>query len=97
MAELEFRYAPRPDWDQLVHVFFAELWKGELTESEEMKPGWFSVADIPFGSMWPDDLIWLPKVLAGNRLRGRFMFGERETSLGHEVTVVTDFLGLSDS
>lgn len=91
VAQLEFRYAPRSDWDQLVHVFFAESWEGEPTESEEMKPGWFRVADIPFASMWPDDAIWLPQVLAGNRLRGRFRFGEGETILGYEVSVVADF------
>lgn len=91
MAQLEFRYAPRPDWDQLVHVFLAETWDGEPTESDEMKPGWFPVADIPFASMWPDDSIWLPEVLSGNRVRGRFRFGEGETILEHELHRIADF------
>lgn len=81
VAQLEFRYAPRPDWDQLVRVFFAEDWEGEPTESEEMRPGWYTVSDIPFHSMWPDDRIWLPEVVAGTLVRGRFVFGEGEEIL----------------
>ncbi len=91
MAELEFRYAPRPDWDQLVHVFFAEDWEGEPTESEEVKPGWYATPGIPFSSMWPDDAIWLPEALAGNRIRGKFSFGEGETILEHELFRIDDF------
>jgi 8-oxo-dGTP pyrophosphatase MutT (NUDIX family) len=91
MAELEFRYAPRPDWDQLVHVFFAESWEGEPTESEEMKPGWYAIPTIPFHSMWPDDSIWLPEVVSGNRIRGKFSFGEGETILEHELFRIDDF------
>ncbi|NTW15301.1 MAG: NUDIX domain-containing protein [Candidatus Moranbacteria bacterium] len=90
MAQLEFRYGPRPDWDQLVHVFFAEDWEGEPEESEEMRPEWYAVADIPFGSMWPDDAIWLPEVLAGKPISGRFRFGEGETILEHEILPVTE-------
>lgn len=91
VAQLEFRYAPRPDWDQLVHVFFADMWEGEPTESEEVRPGWFRVADIPFHSMWPDDSIWMPEVLSGNLVRGRFMFGEGEVIFEHELCRVGDF------
>ncbi len=91
VAQLEFMYSVRPDWDQLVHVFFAEAWEGEPTESEEMRPGWYAVSDIPFDSMWPDDRIWLPEVLGGNLIRGRFVFGEGETIIEHEISAVPDF------
>ncbi|NTW75597.1 MAG: NUDIX domain-containing protein [Candidatus Moranbacteria bacterium] len=91
VAQLEFRYAPRPDWDQLVHVFFAETWDGEPTESDEMKPGWFPVADIPFASMWPDDAIWLPHVLDGESLRARFVFGEEDEILEQDIKTGSGF------
>ena len=91
VAQLEFRYSVRPDWDQLVHVFFAEDWEGEPTESEEMRPGWYRIPDIPFHSMWPDDAIWLPEVLSGNLIRGRFVFREGEAILEHVVDSVSNF------
>jgi 8-oxo-dGTP pyrophosphatase MutT (NUDIX family) len=91
VAQLEFRYMPRPDWDQLVHVFFAEKWEGDETESEEMRPEWYKIPDIPFDSMWPDDSIWLPEVVSGNRVRGKFIFGERETILDYELHRTVDF------
>jgi hypothetical protein len=28
--------------------------------------------------MWPDDRLWLPRVLAGERLRGDFLFRSGE-------------------
>ena len=91
VAQLEFMYSVRPGWDQLVHVFFADEWEEEPTESEEMRPGWYAVSDIPFDSMWPDDRIWLPEVLGGNLIRGRFVFGEGETIIEHEISAVPDF------
>jgi len=90
MAELEFLFAD-PDkagWNQLVHVFVAEKWEGEPTESEEMRPQWFNIKDIPFGQMWPDDPFWLPKVLNGNFVRASFTFGDGDIILKQRVEVV---------
>ena len=35
-----------------VHVFCATQFDGVVKESEEMKPQWFDVADVPFDDMW---------------------------------------------
>jgi len=63
-------------WDQKVHVFLAEKWKGLPKETEEMKPGWFSFGSIPYGEMWQDDRHWLPLVLEGKKVKARFVFGK---------------------
>jgi 8-oxo-dGTP pyrophosphatase MutT (NUDIX family) len=68
-------------WDNFVHVFLAEEWEGEPAESREMRPEWFSFEGIPFKRMWQDDSHWLPLVLKGKKLRGRFVFGEDGNSL----------------
>ena len=86
-AELEFLFANKPEWNQLVHVYFCEKWEGEPIESEEMKPEWFKVADIPFKDMWPDDPFWLPKVIAGDFVKASFTFGDGDVILKQQVEV----------
>lgn len=66
---LEFRFPARSEWDSECHVFTAP-WRpayGTPTETEEMAPRWVDLNDIPYHSMWPDDAIWLPRVLAGDK------------------------------
>ena len=76
VAELTFLFTYRPEWSQVVHVFLARTWDAEPVETVEMAPEWFCVEDIPYERMWQDDRHWLLRVLAGERLRGRFVFGE---------------------
>lgn len=57
-----------------VHLFLVDAWSGDVIESEEMKPQWFSIDEIPYASMWPDDEFWLPSCLAGKQCNGAFHF-----------------------
>ncbi len=88
VAELSFYFSHNQAWDQLVYVYFAESWNGEPVESEEMNPKWFSVKEIPFQKMWPDDEFWLPEVLKGNLLKAVFRFGENDVILEKEVNII---------
>ena len=88
VAELSFYFPHNPAWDQLVHVYLALAWDGVPTESEEMNPKWFTVSDIPFSDMWPDDQFWLPTVLQGDMVRASFTFGEGDVVLKQDVTIV---------
>jgi len=76
VAELTFTFPHSHEscWDQIVHVFFADSWKGEPTESEEMRPEWHDISKLPFGMMWDDDKYWLPKVLEDKRIKASFSF-----------------------
>ncbi len=86
-AELEFTFSQKADWNQMVHVYFAEHWEGVPVESEEMNPKWFTVTDIPYDSMWPDDKFWLPQALLGKFVKGAFTFGEGDVIEKQEVHI----------
>jgi 8-oxo-dGTP diphosphatase len=57
-----------------VHVFTASGCDGEPVETDEAVPLWVGVSEIPWTEMWQDDPLWLPHVLAGRRISGRFLF-----------------------
>ncbi|MEK7601951.1 MAG: 8-oxo-dGTP diphosphatase [Patescibacteria group bacterium] len=57
-----------------VHIFETYIWKGEPSESEEMKPVWYRTDSIPYKQMWIDDPHWLPLFLKGKNVRGDFVF-----------------------
>lgn len=64
--------------DHEVHVFFSEAHEGDPVETDEMRPQWFHVDEIPFHLMWPDDRHWLPYVLEGKSVEGHFWFEGEE-------------------
>ena len=75
-------------WHMYVHVYLCDKWEGEPEESEEMAPEWFETSQIPYGRMWQDDEYWLPQVLAGDKLIGKFSFDEDDNMLTHDVQPV---------
>ncbi len=87
-AELTFNFPHNKEWDQFCHVYFVKDWEGEPSESEEMDPKWFLTEEIPFDSMWPDDIHWLPKVLDNNLVKASFVFGEDDSMLEQDVNIV---------
>lgn len=81
---LEFQFQGNPEVLE-VHVFKAESFRGEPRESDEMRPRWFPVGEIPFDEMWPDDRYWVPLFLEGQKFKGRFLFGEGDVVLEKEL------------
>lgn len=60
------------------HVFAADGCTGAECETDEAIPLWTALDAIPYAEMWADDALWIPKMLAGYRFDGRFVFdGER--------------------
>ena len=80
VARLEFFFPAKPEWDQVVHAFMVECWRGEPRETDEMMPMWFDTKAIPYAKMWADDAHWLPLVLQGRCVEAVFTFaGDNET------------------
>lgn len=64
-----------------VHLFTCWTFEGVISESEEMKPQWFALNQIPFQKMWKDDKIWFPTMLKDEPFQAYFKFQ------GHEKIV----------
>lgn len=83
VGELWFQMS---DYPSLVcHVFVASEFEGEPTETEEAVPLWVPLDRIPYERMWEDDRHWLPLLLAGETLLGKFSY-EGERMLSKEIT-----------
>lgn len=78
VAIFDFLFPKEKEWNQKVHIFLCKNWEGEPRESDEMAPRWFKEEEIPFSEMWVDDKFWLPRVLGGEKLKGKFLFKTRE-------------------
>jgi len=76
------------NWNMYVHAYLCYEWEGEPTETEEMKPEWFKLSEIPYENMWQDDEYWLPQVLEGRKVFCKFTFDENDNMLTHDVKEV---------
>ncbi|KAG8433000.1 hypothetical protein GDO86_017317 [Hymenochirus boettgeri] len=73
-----------------VHIFRADDFSGEPSESEEMRPQWFDLDKIPYDGMWPDDIYWLPLLLEKKKFMAYFKFQGHDTILEYKMDQVKD-------
>ena len=71
-AELSFIF--KDGYSLFGYVFFTDSYEGRLIETDEAEPFLCSLDNIPYDKMWEDDILWLPDALAGNYVKGRFIF-----------------------
>ena len=74
VGRLLFVFPYEPSWDHDVHVFVTQKWQGDPHESDEIKPAWFALDDLPYAAMWDDAHYWLPHILAGEVIEAHFTF-----------------------
>ncbi|KAG5280157.1 hypothetical protein AALO_G00085610 [Alosa alosa] len=73
-----------------VHVFRADSFHGEPTESDEMRPQWFDCDKIPFSEMWADDILWFPMMLQKKKFLGYFKFQGHDLIVEHKLEEVNE-------
>ena len=56
------------------HVFRTDWFAGRPRPSDEARPVWVPIDDVPYDRMWADDRHWLPGVVEGRTVRGAFDF-----------------------
>ncbi len=85
VATLNFYFAEKPEWNQQVIVYLTKDWDSNPTESEEMKPKWFKISEIPYEQMWSDDSYWIPQVLSGKKVEADFLFDDNQLMIDKNV------------
>lgn len=55
-------------------VFEAKAFTGTPVATDEADPFWCDETAVPFDRMWADDRYWLPSLLAGKKIRARYVF-----------------------
>ncbi len=78
---VEMRFVERngPQW--LGFALTAREFSGTPVETREASPFWCPITAIPYADMWPDDAIWLPRLLAEEPqppLVGNFLFDDEQ-------------------
>ncbi|XP_006613259.1 7,8-dihydro-8-oxoguanine triphosphatase-like [Apis dorsata] len=73
-----------------VHVFETYKYYGKIIESEEMRPKWYNLKDIPFKEMWPDDEYWFPYMLRGQFFKGYFLYRGEDLILKYNIETMEE-------
>jgi 8-oxo-dGTP pyrophosphatase MutT (NUDIX family) len=74
--------------DIMCHTYIANSWEGKPVETDEMAPRWFKKTDIPYAEMWQDDIVWMPLVLSGKKVKSHFTFDEKDNMLSANLTLI---------
>ncbi|MCX6050437.1 MAG: hypothetical protein NT075_35525 [Chloroflexi bacterium] len=58
-----------------MNIFLAKMWDGQPVETDEMKPTWCTLDQIPFERMWSDAAYWLLSILKDQKIKACFKDG----------------------
>ena len=90
MGVIDFEFQKNPGNILEVHFFHILDYKGEAIETEEMRPEWFDIENLPYNKMWPDDRHWMPIFLRGEKFKGRIYFKDQNTILEEKIRIVEE-------
>ncbi|XP_053607818.1 oxidized purine nucleoside triphosphate hydrolase-like [Plodia interpunctella] len=84
IAHMEFTFEGEPTLMD-VRVYSTNKFTGTLKETEEMRPKWFILENIPYDQMWLDDRLWFPYMFKGKLVHGRFHFLGHDKILNYKI------------
>ncbi|MFP4444213.1 MAG: 8-oxo-dGTP diphosphatase [Spirochaetia bacterium] len=74
MGDLSFQFTD--GYSLFGKIYVSWNFAGKLRETDEADPFWCSLKKIPFDKMWEDDKFWLPYLLTGRFISGKFVFDQ---------------------
>lgn len=69
-------------------VYIAKNYDGEIVETEEMRPTWFALDQIPYDRMFSADKIWLPEILNGKKINAEIVFDKDFNTLDTKIELL---------
>lgn len=91
VAILDFQFPYNEEWTHVNYVYLLRNYEGLPMETEEMEPFWTSFDKIPYDTMWAGDADWIPRVLNGELLKGKLVFGKNNDGIMQmQITKVTE-------
>jgi len=83
-GKIEFEFENDPVKLEL-HFYRITSYTGEAIETEEMKPQWFNINEIPYDKMWPVDKHWLELFVKQKKFGGKVFYKDKNTLLKAEI------------
>lgn len=74
-----------PGYNQRCYVFVSSDYSGTPIETKDIKPEWYPIDQLPVEFMWPDNLLWVPQVLAGQNVNGTFVYDENNKIADYRI------------
>lgn len=89
VAELSFSRIVNDEINvAVVYTYVCRSWSGTLIETDEMKPYWFDINNIPYDKTMDGDKYWLPLVISGKSIVASFDLDENYVTLNHNIQKV---------
>ncbi len=82
-GKIHFHDPKGAEW--MVYVFRTEVFYGEPYETEEMRPQWFTLDDIPYDQCWADDIVWLPLLIAKKKFEAEIWLANDGSLKKHDI------------
>ena len=67
------------------HMYTSDDFTGEPVETDEMKPQWYPLDEVPYDKMWQDDRIWWPLWQKNRNFIAYFKFLNNDVLLEHTI------------
>jgi len=90
VGEIDFYLLEEPDLNHYTHIYTTAEWDGDPEETEEMRPQWFKISEIPYDHMWGDDRYWLPDAIAGKRFKAMYKLDKDDNIVESTVTYLKE-------
>ncbi len=74
--------------DLSMNIFICTDYRGEIKETEEMRPQWFDLDKIPYDKMFDTDKIWFKDVISGKKVYGTAKYDKYNNSVSKDLQIV---------
>jgi len=84
-GNIKFLFPHNLKWSQEIIPYTCSIWEGEPIETEEIKPVWFEIDNLPLDMMWADAPLWLPRIVRGQILDATFLYNEASEVIDYQI------------